>query len=201
MEKQQLKIVGVMGSGSQSHAELARVVGTLVAGLGCHLLTGGGGGIMAEASRAFCGVESRKGFCIGIIKGKTTSLTETGSVKLSYHPSGPNEWVEIPIFTHLPLSGSQGRENASRNHINVLSSDVLVVLPGSAGTYSEVTLRIDYGKKVIFYLGQHDVNGYPARHFLSRAQYESQVSIAESAEELERMLKQQLGTTTGFGHL
>jgi len=30
----------------------------------------------------------------------------------------------------------------SRNHINILSSDVVIALPGSKGTYSEVMLAI-----------------------------------------------------------
>ena len=39
-----------------------------------------------------------------------------------------NRFVELPIRTHLHLSGAQGTELASRNHINVLSSDVVIAL-------------------------------------------------------------------------
>ena len=42
----------------------------------------------------------------------------------------PNPWVEVPIRTHLPLSGAQGTDARSRNHINVLTADVVV---GSRG--------------------------------------------------------------------
>jgi hypothetical protein len=54
----------------------------------------------------------------------------------------PNPWVEIPVYTHLPVSGMGGLDASSRNHINILTSDVIVALPGSAGTWSEVMLAI-----------------------------------------------------------
>ncbi len=182
-----------MGSGSRAYPELAQHVGRIVAELGCHLLTGGGGGVMEEASRAFCATIPREGTCIGILKGQTVSSTQSGQLFLSHNPSRPNRWVELPIHTHLPLSGLHGRDEGSRNHINVLSSDVLIVLPGGSGTYSEITLRIDYGKKVIIFLGGYNIDGHSAEHFLSIAQDNAQVSIASSPEELEILLRQELG--------
>jgi predicted Rossmann-fold nucleotide-binding protein len=59
--------------------------------------------------------------------------------------------VELAIYTHLPLSGEQGTDPLSRNHINVLTPHALVVLPGSAGTASEASLALRYGKPVILY--------------------------------------------------
>ena len=64
----------------------------------------------------------------------------------------PNRWVEIPVLTHLPLSGERGTEPMSRNHINVLSSDVIVALSGDAGTLSEVRLAVRYGRPVIAFV-------------------------------------------------
>jgi len=49
-------VVGVMGSGKElEHEEkrLAREVGTAIAKLGYHLLTGGGGGSMEAVGEAF----------------------------------------------------------------------------------------------------------------------------------------------------
>lgn len=43
-------------------------------------------------------------------------------------------------MTHLPLSGPFGTEDRSRNHISILSSDVVVALPGGDGTSSELQL-------------------------------------------------------------
>ena len=74
----------------------------------------------------------------------------------------PNPWVEIPIHTHLPLSGVQGTERASRNHINVLTADVVVALPGGHGTISEVRLAVRYHKPLVAFLSvREDIVGLP----------------------------------------
>jgi uncharacterized protein (TIGR00725 family) len=136
-------VMGVMGSGAEEHAELAEPLGRALARAGCHLLTGAGGGVMAAVSRAFHGVEERAGLVIGIVPG---DVREDGSY--SPKPGYPNPWVEIAVYTHLPLSGREGASPMSRNHINVLSSDALVMLPGGAGTRSELELARRYGKPV-----------------------------------------------------
>ena len=64
----------------------------------------------------------------------------------------PNPWVEIPIFTHLPLSGIRGTDPLSRNHVNVLSSDVIIALPGGAGTASEARLALAYGRPIVAFV-------------------------------------------------
>ena len=51
---------------------------------------------------------------------------------------------------------------ASRNHLNVLSSDVVIVLPGGAGTASEARLALRYGRPAVAYLARRaDVPGLP----------------------------------------
>ena len=67
-------------------------------------------------------------------------------------PGYPNPWVEIPIATHLPLSGTQGQDDLSRNHINVLSADAVVAFPGGPGTLSEVKLALRYQRPVVAFL-------------------------------------------------
>ena len=120
-----LPIVGVMGSGTEPHAERARPLGMWLASEGVHLLTGGGGGVMAAVSRAFFEVPDRAGRVIGVLPASTEASPPAP-------PSGyPNPWVEIPLLTHLSLSGARGTDPLSRNHLNVLSSDVIVALPGN----------------------------------------------------------------------
>jgi uncharacterized protein (TIGR00725 family) len=131
--------VGVMGSGTEEHDELARPIGELIAALGANLLTGGGAGVMTAVSRAYVCRPRATGACIGIIPCR--SVRDRGTPKPNY----PNRFVELPIFTHLPLSGEEGTGDLSRNHINVLSSDVIVALPGGAGTESEIALARRYG--------------------------------------------------------
>ena len=189
MTAQRLRIVGVMGSSTEPHTELARPVGRIIAQLGCHLLTGGGSGVMEEVCKAFCRTKPRKGLSIGILKGRLQIESTGERQRFLLAPSPPNKWVELPVYTHLPLSGPRGRDERSRNHINVINPDVLVALPGQAGTYSEVTLRLDYGRRVILFLGGHDIAGHPAAHFLSLATARGQVQIAGSPDELEALIR------------
>ena len=136
-------IVGVMGSGTDEHVECARPLGALIASLGVHLLTGGGGGVMRAVSRAFTGCDGRRGVCIGVLP--CVSEDDRRSPKPGY----PNEFVEIAIRTHLPFSGARGAGDLSRNHINILSSAAIVALPGGAGTRSEVDLALRYGTPLV----------------------------------------------------
>ncbi len=142
-----LSIVGVMGSGEKAHSGKSVALGIWLASQCVHLLSGGGGGVMAAVSQAFFDTSRRKGKVIGIVP---------GNVKPGYKyelPCGyPNPWVEIPIFTHLPHSGKRGTHHQSRNHINVLTSDVIVALPGKSGTSSEVKLAVRYSKPIVAWL-------------------------------------------------
>lgn len=104
---------------------------------------------MAEVSRGFHEVDGRAGLVIGILPASHAGSRDP--------PQGyPNPWVEVPIRTHLHLSGTRGTEPASRNHINVLSSEVVIALPGSWGTRSEVTLALRYRVPVVAYLQDPD---------------------------------------------
>lgn len=142
-----LPIVGVLGSGSDPQARWAEPLGRMLAGEGVHLLTGGGGGAMECVSRAFATAPgSRLGRVLGILPGSV----EDG-VYIP-RPGYPNRYVEIVIRTHLPLGGITGSSTLSRNHINILSSDALVVLPGGAGTRSEVNLAVLYGKPLLGFM-------------------------------------------------
>ena len=183
-----LKIIGVMGSGTDPHRSLSLPLGRLIAELGCHLLTGGGEGAMEAVSDAFFHVPNRKGKVIGIIRAGSTEHLGPDKKLRHYKSFGPpNPWVEIPIFTHLPLSGSEGKEDLSRNHINVLSSDVVIALPGEAGTLSEVELAIEYQWPLILFLGADTVNGRCAASF--QTGYSRSIQIAANIGEVEEKLR------------
>ncbi len=122
----------------------------MLADMGVHLLTGGGGGVMESVSRAFFNTPHRKGLVIGIIPAqKHTETGEHAGPKTGY----PNPYVEVPIYTHLHKSGEKGSDDLSRNHINILSSNLLIALPGGSGTSSEVRLAVEtYHRPLIAYL-------------------------------------------------
>ena len=154
---ERLAVVGVMGSGASRHPERSHSLGQWLAKIDVHLLCGGGTGVMAAVSEAFATVSPRKGRVIGVVPGKWENDAYTSNVGY------PNEWIEIPIFTHLPYSGEFGMRNESRNHINVLTSDVVIVLPGSAGTASEARLAVRYRTPTVAWLDDRsDVTGLPA---------------------------------------
>jgi len=143
--------IGVMGSGTDEHDDLAAPVGTLIAALGANLLTGGGQGVMRAVSRAFTSYHGERGVCVGIIP--CASVADRRTAKAGY----PNEFVELAIRTHLPYSGPLGTDDLSRNHINVLSSDAVVALTGGEGTASEVALARRYGVPVVACSSTHDL--------------------------------------------
>lgn len=139
-----LPVVGVMGSGDAEHADKAEPLGRWLAAQGVHLLTGAGRGVMAAVSRAFHATPDRAGLVVGVAPcGDRPDIPRLGY---------PNQWIELVIQTHLPLSGARGTDPLSRNHINVLSSDVLIALPGGAGTASEVELALRYRRPIAAFL-------------------------------------------------
>eukprot|EP00043_Microstomoeca_roanoka_P017390 m.181242 g.181242 ORF g.181242 m.181242 type:complete len:558 (-) comp16627_c0_seq1:353-2026(-) len=129
--------VGVMGSGRNGYQHLAYPLGIWIAKQNYNVLTGGGAGTMEAVSKAFVSVKGRKGRCIGVLR--------SGPDHKTPRPGYPNPYVEIPIVTHLARSDESAD---SRNHINILTSDVIVCLPGGVGTRSELLLAVQYGKPV-----------------------------------------------------
>lgn len=156
-------VVGVMGSGREPHRERASAIGRWLAGRGVHLLTGGGGGAMEAVSEAFARQPGRAGRVLGVLP------STPGDVLCRPPPGYPNRWVEIPIHTHLPRTGTRGAEALSRNHVNVLSSDVLIALPGGAGTASEVRLALGYGRPLVAWLDDRSqIEGLPPEAHVER---------------------------------
>jgi len=137
-------VIAVLGGGAEplrpAVAERCRMLGELLARRGCHLLTGGGRGVMAAVSQAFVETPGRAGLALAVLPGDAT----TGEPPPGY----PNPWVELAIRTHLPARGGRGADPDSRNHLNVLTADGLVALAGGSGTRSEVELALRHGRPV-----------------------------------------------------
>lgn len=145
-----LPIVGMIGSGSEAHEERAAALGSWLATQAVHLVTGAGQGVMATVSRAFAETLIRTGLVLGIVPSVAENRPEVPK------PGYPHAWVEVPIFTHLHLSDRQGGQLPSRNHVVVFTAAVIVALPGSADTASEVRLALRYGRPLIAYLKYPD---------------------------------------------
>ena len=127
-------IIGVMGPGERSNPEeneLAYSLGHAIAKEGWVVLTGGREfGVMDAVMK---GAVENNGLTIGILPGDTRE--------------GASKNAQLKIVTGL---------GSARNNINVLSSNVIVVLGMAAGTASEVALAIKADKKIIL-LNQDEI--------------------------------------------
>jgi len=170
-----LPVVGVMGSGGEEHAARAEPLGKWLAEIGVHLLTGGGAGVMTAVGRGYHRAARRAGSVIGILPAAAGGREAARGY--------PNPWVEIAVYTHLPRSGREGEDPLSRNHVNVLSADVVVALPGGEGTASEVRLALRYRRPVVAYVDTRaDIPGLPA-----------QVPVASGIEAVRAFVIERLG--------
>ena len=120
-------IVGVMGGGEGASLEVCKLayeLGKLIALEDWVLLNGGrSAGVMEASAR---GAKENGGLTVGILP----------DVK----PDQASPYIDIPILTGM---------GDGRNFINVMTSDVVVALPGRAGTISEIALALKNGKTVV----------------------------------------------------
>lgn len=120
-----MKIVSVIG-GRQCKPEveqLAHNLGRKLAKVADILATGGLGGTMEAVSSGF---KAAGGLTLGIIPG--------------YEKNSANKHVDIVLPTGLGLA---------RNVLVVKAADVVVALPGEAGTLSEIAYCLQFGIPVI----------------------------------------------------
>lgn len=156
METKKRKVVGIMGSGEKTWDKYSIPLAQWIAQQDYHLLTGSGGGVMAAASKAFCQVENRAGICIGIIPTEPNAKGEF-IPKNNY----PNPWVELCIRSPLSTFDGLDHHQISRNYICILSSDVVIALPGSKGTKNEVNLAIRFNKPIILFGSENELKDFP----------------------------------------
>lgn len=148
MRRQEIT-VSIVGSheATPATAKLAQAVGRMVAGLGCVLVCGGLQGLMREACR---GAKEAGGTTIGILPGNDKS--------------DANDFVDIALPTTIGYS---------RNVIVAASADIVIALPGSYGTESEICYALVYGRPVI------DLGGWKIKGMLK----------ARGVPEAQRILK------------
>ncbi len=98
---------------------------------------------MEAVARAFVETDPEgrsRGLSIGVLPGLPSDRG------LSAPVGYPNDFVEIPIQTHLGSRGAPIDPASSRNSINVLSSRALIFVWGERGTLNEVDLAASYGR-------------------------------------------------------
>lgn len=172
-----LPIVGVMGSSEHAHADLAVPLGRLLAAMPVHLLTGAGQGVMGAVSAAFVKVKNRAGLCIGVVPAE--DIEHPTQAAQGY----PNEYVELPIRTHLVRKQPFLWDGLTRNHVNILTADVVIALPGSTGTAHEIEIAARYGKPTAAFFHRED-----EMHALPET-----VRCCLTLEEVRRFIEEKLG--------
>ncbi len=115
----------------------------MIAGLGCILLCGGLGGTMEAAAK---GAQKAGGVTIGILPGK--------------EKDDANPYIDIALPTSIGYA---------RNAIVACSADIIVALPGSYGTNSEICYGLVYDRPVID-LGNWGIEGMIAAKDIPEAE-------------------------------
>ncbi len=128
------KIVSVIGGRTCTPEveQIAQNLGKKLAKVADILVSGGLSGVMEAVCTGF---KAEGGLTIGIIP--------------SYNKADANKFVDIAIPTGLGLA---------RNVLVVKAADVVIALPGRAGTLSEIAYCIQFGIPVIT-LGSWDIPG------------------------------------------
>ncbi len=111
---------------------LAHKTGKLIAEVGCILVCGGLSGVMEEASK---GAKMAGGTTIGLLPGR--------------EKRDANPYIDIALPTSIGYA---------RNAIVACSADIIIALPGSHGTNSEICYGLVFGRPVID-LGHWNIPG------------------------------------------
>ncbi len=156
MRKQKITISVIGGSSISSKVEgLAESVGIMIGELQCILVCGGLGGAMEAAAK---GAKKAGGTTIGILPGK--------------EKDDANPYIDIALPTSIGYA---------RNTIVACSADIVVALPGSYGTNSEICYALVYNRPVID-LGNWDIEGMiPAKN------------VDEAKERIKKIIKKLQG--------
>jgi hypothetical protein len=130
----QAKIVSVIG-GRNCNAKVEQIaykLGLNLAKVVKYMCCGGLSGVM-------------KATCMGFKAGKGTTI----GILPSYNKKDANKYVDLALPTGLGLA---------RNLLVVKTADVVVALPGAAGTLSEIAYCLQFGIPVIS-LNSWDIDG------------------------------------------
>ncbi len=126
--------ISVIGSHNRNDKVdlVAHKVGRIISEVGAVLVCGGLGGVMEMACR---GARENGGLTIGLLPGKDKK--------------DANSFIDVALPTSLGFA---------RNCVVACSSDIIVALPGSHGTNSEICYGLVYGRPVID-LGNWNIKG------------------------------------------
>ena len=124
MRTQKITVSVIGGSRSNAKVEqFANKIGEIIAKYDCITVCGGLGGVMMAVSK---GAKSAGGLTIGLLPGNKKE--------------DANPYIDIALPTTIGYA---------RNAMVACSADVVVALPGSFGTQSEICYGLVYGRPVL----------------------------------------------------
>lgn len=149
-------IIGVMGSHEDSWDDYSMPLGERIARFGYHLLTGAGGGAMSAVAKAFTETDDRDGVSIGVVP-----VPADYKGALLSRDQYPNPYIEIPIVTPLSPKAELAKTPYSRNMVNIITPNAIIVLPGAQGTQTETSLSLMYNKPLLLFGPEKAFKGFP----------------------------------------
>lgn len=124
MRQQKITISVIGGHADNLKVEqIAHKIGAIIAKMDCVTVCGGLSGVMKAVSR---GAQEAGGLTIGLLPGK--------------EKTDANPYIDIALPTTIGFA---------RNAMVACSADVIVALPGSNGTQSEICYGLVYGRPVL----------------------------------------------------
>jgi hypothetical protein len=151
---------------------LAAQLGARLAHLGCTVVTGGGGGVMAAVSR---GAVRAGGRTVGILP--------------SADAADANPWCQVVVPTGL---------GHARNAVTALAGDVVIAVGGGAGTLSELAFAWMHGRPILLLAG----SGGWAERLAGQALDARRSAVIETCADLdacEASVRRHLGPPRGRG--
>ncbi|HUU47758.1 MAG TPA: TIGR00725 family protein [Nitrosopumilaceae archaeon] len=163
-KKIQILVIGHNTNGcTEEHSKIAYQTGSEIAKTGHVLVTGGLGGVMQAASNGAC---DSGGLTVGIIPQNDASMA--------------NEYCDIVIPTGMGLT---------RDFINALSADGVIIIGGGSGTLSEICAAYMYKKPMVAIRNMGGVNAQFIDNYLDHRQNIKIIGVDTPKQAVDKILE------------
>ncbi len=163
-KKIQILVIGHNTNGcTEEHSKVAYETGSEVAKTGHVLVSGGLGGVMEAASH---GAHDSKGLTVGIIPQDDASKA--------------NQYCDIVIPTGMGLT---------RDFINALSADGIIIIGGGSGTLSEICAGYMHKKPMVAIRNMGGVNAQFIDNYLDHRQNIKIIGVDTPKEAVVKILE------------
>lgn len=132
---------------------------------------------MTSVAKSFTAYSNRRGLCIGIVPIEAKS-------ELKRLPHFTNPYIEVPIVTHIHQRAiDSAAMPMAHNEVNILSSHLIIGLPGLKGTQAETSMALVFDKPIILFGREYDFSHFP-----------SDTMVAETIEDVGHFMLEKLSS-------